>query len=61
MRKRPFSFVDGFASLFDDAPFTRNYFISKTTEEADVRAMRADFIVTGDDMRAALRTYARTI
>ena len=60
LRTRPFSFSDGLTSAFDWSPITQNYHISATPQIADARALASDFIVTGNDMRAALSEYART-
>jgi len=60
LRKSPFTFSEGLASAFDWAPITEKYHISSTPSIADARAIASDFIVTGNDMRAALSEYART-
>jgi hypothetical protein len=59
LRKSRFSFSEGLASAFDWTPIGQNYNISATPQIADAHAMASDFIVTGDDMRAALSDYAR--
>lgn len=59
LRKRPFSFMEGAAVVFDYTPFTAAYHISSTPQSADARAIASDFIVTGDDMRSALADYVR--
>ena len=38
----------------------KDYNVSATPQIADARAIASDFIVTGNDMRAALSDYART-
>jgi len=59
LRKHPFSFTDGLASAFDWTPVSHSYDISPTPQAADARAIASDFIVTGNDMRAALADYGR--
>jgi len=58
LRKRPFSFPEGLAAVFDSAPLSASYHISATPQIADARAIGSDFIETGNDMRAALSEYA---
>lgn len=60
LRKRAFSFVDGATAVFDWTPFTHYYNVSNTPQNADARAIASDFLVTGNDLRAALSEYART-
>jgi hypothetical protein len=60
LRKQPFSFSQGLASAFDWTPISQNYDVSATPQIADARAIASDFIVTGNDMRAALSEYARS-
>ena len=59
LRKQPFSFIDGAASVFDWTPITERYNVAPTPENADARAIASDFIITGNDLRAALAEYAR--
>jgi hypothetical protein len=59
LRKHPFSFTDGLASVFDYKTITDGYNVSPTPQNADARAIASDFVVTGNDMRAALADYAR--
>src|SRR5262245_38133563 len=59
LRKRPFSFSEGLAAVFDHAPLSESYHVSATPQIADARAIASDFIATGSDMRAALSEYAR--
>ena len=59
LRKSHFSFSEGLASAFDWTPIRQNYNISATPQIADAYAIASDFIVTGNDMRAALSDYAR--
>jgi hypothetical protein len=59
LRKRPFSFSEGLSAVFDYTPLSANYEVSATPQIADARAIGADFLVTGNDMRAALADYAR--
>jgi hypothetical protein len=60
LRKHPFSFVDGATDIFDWTPITQHYNMAETPESADARAIASDFIITGNDLRAALAEYART-
>jgi hypothetical protein len=57
-------FSDAFASVFDLSPSKRpaptldeRYFLPSTGSDAE--SMSADFRAVGDDMRLALRQYAR--
>jgi hypothetical protein len=59
LRKNRFTFSEGLASAFDWTPIRENYNISATPQSADARAIASDFIVTGNDLRAALSEYAR--
>ena len=59
LRKRPFSFSEGLAAVFDHSPISASYHVSPTPQIADAHALASDFIVTGNDMRAALSEYAR--
>ena len=58
LRKRPWRFTDGLASLFSDTSMSSKYILSKTADQADLRAIRSDFLVVGNDMRRALTQYA---
>jgi hypothetical protein len=59
LRRHPFSFMDGATGVFDWTPMTKNYNVAATPESADARAIASDFIITGNDLRAALADYAR--
>jgi hypothetical protein len=59
LRRYPFSFTEGLASAFDYSLVSGHYHVSRTPEIADARAIASDFIVTGNDMRAALADYGR--
>lgn len=59
LRRQPFSFIDGAASIFDWSPITERYNMAPTAENADARAIASDFIITGNDLRSALAEYAR--
>ncbi len=59
LRTSRFSFSEGLASAFDYTSIASNYHLSPTASAADARAIASDFIVTGNDMRAALADYAR--
>ena len=58
LRKRPWTLADGLASLFSDATLSSHYILSKTADQADLRALRSDFIAVGQDMQFALTKYA---
>ena len=60
LRTRAFSLADGLASAFDYTPVSANYHVSATPEIADARALASDFVVTGNDLRAALTDYGRS-
>ena len=60
LRKHPFSFIDGATGLFDWTPLAERYNVSPTPQIADTRAIASDFIITGNDLRAALAEYAQT-
>ena len=60
LRNRPFSLLDGATAVFDWQPLTGDYDVSSTPQSANARAIASDFIVTGNDMHAALLDYART-
>jgi hypothetical protein len=59
LRKRRFSFIEGAAGLFDQRPFSSHYRLSASPEAADYRALASDFIIVGNDMRAALNNFPR--
>lgn len=59
LRTHGFSFTEGLASAFDHSSVSARYNVSATPQIADARAIASDFIVTGNDMRAALADYAR--
>jgi hypothetical protein len=58
--QEPFTFSEGLASAFDWMPITEHYNVAPSPQSADARAIVSDFIVTGNDMRAALSEYARS-
>ena len=58
LRKRPFSFSEGLAGVFDPVSMSASYYISPTPQSADSRAIASDFFTTGNDMRTALSEYA---
>ncbi|MGE0853629.1 MAG: hypothetical protein AB7O44_29115 [Hyphomicrobiaceae bacterium] len=60
LRTDPFSFIDGATGIFDWTPLTARYNVSPTPQIADARAIASDFIITGNDLRAALAQYGRT-
>jgi hypothetical protein len=51
--------MDGATGVFDWTPMTKNYNVAAIPESADARAIASDFIITGNDLRAALADYAR--
>ena len=53
------SFVDGFASLINLAPSESKYNYDKTTEEADLNSLRADWFAIGQDLWEAIKKYER--
>lgn len=58
LRKSRPSFLEGLAELFEPASVMKKYHTSPTAEIADGRGIAADFLVVGDDLRAALTDYA---
>ena len=50
------SFLEGVARLFDFAGTMTVYNESRSPDEADIRALRADWQALGDDMRFAIRS-----
>jgi hypothetical protein len=58
LRKHQFSFLDGLASVLDTPPITDKYRVAPTPEIADGRALAADFLITGNDIRDAMTKYA---
>lgn len=53
------SFLEGIARLVDFGGFLNEYNTSNTPDEADFRAIAADWQVVGDDLRAAMRDASR--
>lgn len=49
------SFLEGFARLFDLGNNLNQYNECRFPDDADVRAMRADWEAVGDDLRAAIK------
>jgi len=58
--RQPFSFREGMASAFDYAPITEPYNMCPTPQQADAQAIASDFLITGNDLRAALADYAQS-
>ncbi len=54
------SFLEGVARLFDFAGTLSVYNESRSPDEADIRALRADWKALGDDMRFAIDTTIAT-
>lgn len=52
------SFFEGMARLFDFGGSLNQYNYSKSPNEADLRAMEADWQMVGEDLRNALKEYA---
>ena len=48
------TFIGGIASLFDLGDTLNNYNFSDTPEEADYKAIHADWLSVGDDIRGAI-------
>jgi hypothetical protein len=55
------SFVEGFGMLIDPLGASVRYNISRDGNEADTKAMAADWHAVAEDLRAALRTYEAEI
>lgn len=55
------SAVEGVARLLDFGNCLNEYNRSATTEQADARALRADWHGIGDDMRAAIAGLAKEL
>lgn len=51
------SFTEGVARLLDFGNFLNEYNTSPSEEEADLRALRADWYVVGDDLRGAMAQF----
>jgi hypothetical protein len=54
------SFSGGMASALDMGATTNIYNYSSGPVEADIRAMRSDWIVTGKDIMIAMKRYEQT-
>jgi hypothetical protein len=57
LRRTSFSFIAGAASLFENPTIMRHYRTPPTSQIADGQALASDFLIIGDDMRAALSDY----
>ena len=55
------SATEGVARLLDFGNFLNEYNSSRSEEQADVRALRADWYAVGDDMRAAFSRFAEEL
>lgn len=53
------SLVSGVASIVDFSNLTEKYNISKTEQEADYKALLADWKAIGIDMQNAIHEYAQ--
>ena len=53
----PTSFLDGISRIFDFWGGLREFNSANTDTQADAIAMRQDWIVVGQDMRAAITAY----
>jgi len=51
------SVIEGVGRLFDISGTLSEYNYSEDGEEADYLAIKADWLVVGDDMRAAVKQY----
>ncbi len=52
------SIIEGIARLLDFGNILNEYNRSRTSQEADIRALRADWYVVGDDLRRAYEEFA---
>ncbi|MSS73359.1 MAG: hypothetical protein EXS64_17995 [Candidatus Latescibacteria bacterium] len=52
------SFLQGMASIFDFGGFLLVFNQSRTPEEANEKAMRADWAMVGKDIQDALKKYS---
>lgn len=48
------SFIGGIAAIFDLGDTLTNYNVSDTPEEADYKALNADWVTVGNDIRGAI-------
>jgi hypothetical protein len=53
------SFLEGVGRILDFAGFMTEYNSSQTTEEADLKALRTDWAILGNDMRSAAEALVR--
>lgn len=53
------SFMRGFGRVLDLGSTRNIYNESKTERKADLRALKSDWCVTGDDIRKATKVYGR--
>ena len=53
------SFLEGAARIFDFANVLQSYRYDTTEHEADINALRSDWMTVGDDIGHAIRTYER--
>ena len=53
------SFLEGVARVADFFGALQEYNVSSSPEAADLRAMRADWLAVGDDLRKAILTPAK--
>lgn len=56
--KKKLSFTDGVASLIDFSENQSRYHIDATEKEADMNALRSDWLAIGSDMKKAIEQYA---
>lgn len=55
------TFVEGVARAVDVGDTLTVYNISASPEEADLRAIRADWLAVGNDLRRVMRRYKRKL
>ncbi len=54
------SFLEGIARIVDFGGFLNEYNTSETPQEADFRALAADWQVVGDDLRTAMQSLTES-
>lgn len=53
------SFLEGVARVVDLGGTLQNYNVSKTEDEADLKALRKDWEAVGGDIKSAINKYER--
>lgn len=54
------SFIKGMSKLLAINGYNPQYNVSKSSVEADLKALKSDWLVVGNDMKGALDEYRRT-